>query len=628
MTLRLEITPPDGPVSRLILEPGSTRHVASPAEQYRLVGDTGEIPPSVSVRRVNNSLVVAGLSEDRELEIRNFFGACSPGRDCALSIDVTGAAPIVVTNETPPLAALSDGSFLLLGTSGDMLSAMAVAPPLPEGGLSAGTITAGLAGLIGLGLAASVGGGGGGGGTPTGILPTALLPTNLNAPAGGAGTGTAPASASASAPEPAPALALALTLAPSEPRVTITDDGPGTASRPVTFTFRMSEPVTDFNAEDVIVIGGVAGNLEALPDGLGYRLTVTPDADVASGTISIEVPEGAITGASGTPSTVATRATQRFDTLPPTLTITDNIAGVATGPVTFTFSLSEPVSDFTAEDVSVTGGSRGALTALPGDLDFTMTVVPTAGVQNGTIAIELLAGAFTDAAGNALAIDGRTTQAFDTARPTVTVTDDAATVVNRPVAFRFVFSEPVTGFAADDVTVTGGTRGALIADRDGSGFTMTVAPATGVAVGEIGVSVRAGAVTDTAGNTNPASLRQVQAFDVQPPTQRLASFSVADDQPPRLGNLVSGETTNDTRPRVTLTLDSLLGTGEVLALRRDGATVASADRGQSISFVDGPLPGGGSRYVYTASISDAAGNVSTLDLNGPAAGQGFTFSVV
>lgn len=410
--------------------------------------------------------------------------------------------------------------------------------------------------------------------------------------------------------------------------MTITDDGAGTGSRPVTFTFRMSEPVTDFTADDVIVIGGVGGDLEALPDGLGYRLTVTPDADVASGTISIEVPEGAITGASGTPSTVATRATQRFDTLPPTLTITDDIAGVAIGPVTFTFSLSEPVSDFTAEEVSVTGGSRGALTALPGDLGFTMTVVPTAGVQNGTIAIELLAGAFTDVAGNALAIDGRATQAFDTARPTVTITDDAATVVNRPVVFRFVFSEPVTGFAANDVTVTGGTRGALITDRDGSGFTMTVAPATGVAVGEIGVSVRTGAVTDTAGNTNPASLRQVQAFDVQPPTQRLASFSVADDQPPRLGNLVSGETTNDTRPRVTLTLDGLLGSGEVLALRRDGATVATADRGQAISFVDGPLTGGGSRYVYTASITDAAGNVSMLDLNGQATGRGFMFSVL
>lgn len=612
MTLRLEITPPDGPITRLLLEPGLTRHVASPAEQYRLVGGAGEIPPSVSVRRVNNSLVVSGLPDERELQIGNFFGACSPGRDCTLSLDVTGAAPIVVTNETIPLAALSDGSFLLYGTSIDMLSALTVAPPLPEGGLSAGTITAGLAGLVGLGLAAAVGGGGGGGGIPAGILPPALLPTNLNAPAGGTDAGTAPV--------PAPA--------PSVPRVTITDDGAGTGSRPVTFTFRMSEPVTDFTADDVIVIGGVGGDLEALPDGLGYRLTVTPDADLASGTISIEVPEGAITGASGTPSTVATRATQRFDTLPPALTITDDIAGVATGPVTFTFSLSEPVSDFTADDVSVTGGSRGALTALPGDLGFTMTVVPTAGVQNGTIAIELLAGAFTDAAGNALATDSRTTQAFDTARPTVTITDDAATVVNRPVAFRFVFSEPVTGFAADDVTVTGGTRGALIADRDGNGFTMTVAPATGVAVGEIGVSVRAGAVTDTAGNTNPASLRQVQAFDVQPPTQRLASFSVADDQPPRLGNLVSGETTNDTRPRVTLTLDGLLGSGEVLALRRDGATVATADRGQAISVVDGPLTGGGSRYVYTASITDAAGNVSTLDLNGLATGQGFTFSVL
>jgi hypothetical protein len=631
MTLRLEITPPGGPVRQVLLEPGRTRHVASPAEQYRLIGDPGEVLPSVSVRRVNNSLVVTGLSDERELEIGNFFGACSPGRDCALSLEVGNAAPALVTNEMAPISALSDGSFLLYGTSSEELSALAVAAPVAEGGLTPGTVTAGLAGLVGLGLAAAVGGGGGGGSSPSAVAggPTAVLPATFTAPpagstpepgtAAGGGTGTATPPGAGAGPAAPPS---------SVPLLTITDDSAGIAGRPVTFTFRMSEPVSGFTADDVIVTGGTRGALVALPDGLGYTMTVTPDAGVQSGTLTVEVPAGAVAGATGTPSAVSTRATQAFDTQSPVLSITDTTAGVAAGPVTFTFALSEAVTGFTAQDVNVTGGTRGVLTALAGGLGYTMAVTPDAGVQGGTLAVEVPTGAFTDASGNALAVTGRATQAFDTAAPTVTITDDAATTTNRPVVFRFVFTEPVTGFAADDVLVTGGSKGALIAEGDGRGFTMTVTPVAGVQDGEIGLAVRAGAVTDIAGNSNPGSPTVIQAIDTRAPTQQLASFTVADDVVPRRGNLVLGEFTNDNQPQVTLTLNALLGEGEVLALRRDGNAVAAIGSGRSLSFVDGPLIAGGSTYAYTASIDDAVGNTTALDLNGAGIGQAFYFSVL
>jgi hypothetical protein len=632
MSLRLEITPPGGPVRQVLLEPGRTRHVASPAEQYRLIGDPGEVLPSVSVRRVNNSLVVTGLSDERELEIGNFFGACSPGRDCALSIEMGNAAPALVTNEMTPISALSDGSFLLYGTSSEELSALAVAAPVSEGGLTPGTVAAGLAGLLGLGLAAAVGGGGGGGGSPSPAAggPTAVLPATFTAPPAGSTPvpGAAAGGGTGTAPSPGAGAGIPAALASSVPVVTITDDSAGIAGRPVTFTFRMSEPVSGFTADDVIVTGGTRGALVALPDGLGYTMTVTPNAGVQSGTLTVEVPAGAVAGATGTPSAVSTRVTQAFDTQSPVLSITDATAGVAAGPVTFTFALSEAVTGFTAQDVNVTGGTRGALTALAGGLGYTMAVTPDAGVQSGTLAVEVPTGAFTDASGNALAVTGRATQLVDTAPPTVTITDDAATTTNRPVVFRFVFSEPVTGFAADDVLVTGGTRGALIAEGDGRGFTMTVAPVAGVQDGEIGLAVRAGAAADIAGNSNPGSPTVTQAIDTRAPTQELTSFTVADDVVPRRGNLVLGEFTNDNQPQVTLTLNALLGEGEVLALRRDGAAVAATGSGRSLSVVDGPLIAGGSTYVYTASIDDAVGNTTALDLNGSALGQSFYFLVL
>jgi hypothetical protein len=89
--------------------------------------------------------------------------------------------------------------------------------------------------------------------------------------------------------------------------------------------------------------------------------------------------------------------------------------------------------------------------------------------------------------------------------------------------------------------------------------------------------------------------------------------------------MVLGEPTNDTTPTLTLTLDSVLGPGETLAIVRDGATVASYDSGQSFVYTDAPL--GPGVHTYTATVSDAAGNLRPLDLNGAAPDAGFYFVV-
>jgi hypothetical protein len=106
------------------------------------------------------------------------------------------------------------------------------------------------------------------------------------------------------------------------------------------------------------------------------------------------------------------------DTTAPTVSITDSeSAASATGPVTFTFSFSEDVgSSFTTDDVTVTGGTKGAFSMTTGRL-AELVVTPAAGVASGTMTVSVAAGAFSDAVGNANTAAATASQDFGTAPP-------------------------------------------------------------------------------------------------------------------------------------------------------------------------------------------------------------------
>lgn len=86
------------------------------------------------------------------------------------------------------------------------------------------------------------------------------------------------------------------------------------------------------------------------------------------------------------------------DVTAPTVTITDNVSGTATGNITYSLDFSEAVTGLTASDFSVTNGT---VTAVSGSgSTYSVVVAPAAGVE-GTLSLSLNAGAVTDAAGNA-----------------------------------------------------------------------------------------------------------------------------------------------------------------------------------------------------------------------------------
>jgi hypothetical protein len=179
------------------------------------------------------------------------------------------------------------------------------------------------------------------------------------------------------------------------------------------------------------------------------------------------------------------------------LTITDNVDGTATGNITYTFRFDQPVTDFNVERVSVENGTKGTFTAVSGT-QYTLVVTPNANFEgNLTVAVG----------------EQRSVQVVDTKAPTVTVTPGLNNTL-----YTFTFSEAVTGFTSEDITVTNGTAG-VFTPVSGTQYTLAVTPAAGATPT---VSVRAGAAADAAGNqsiatgASPVDARPQVRIDDQP----------------------------------------------------------------------------------------------------------------
>ena len=311
---------------------------------------------------------------------------------------------------------------------------------------------------------------------------------------------------------------------PAVPTVAITGTSATAVNGPVTLTFTFSQAMSAFPASDVTVTGGTAAASTVLVDSTHYTLVVTPPAN-STGTEMITVAAGGFTDAAGTASAAAASASQAFDTVAPTVAIGGTSATTATGPTTFTFTFSQPVSAFPASDVTVTGGTAAASTVMTDSTHWSLVVTPLANAT-GTEHVSVAAGAFMDAAGNLSTAAASASQAYDTVAapvaPTVAITGTSATAATGPTTFTFTFSQPMTAFPAADVTVTGGTPAATVM-VDATHFTLVVTPPAN-STGTENVSVAIGAFTDTAGLSNLAAASASQAYN----TSTAASYKVID----------------------------------------------------------------------------------------------------
>ncbi len=197
----------------------------------------------------------------------------------------------------------------------------------------------------------------------------------------------------------------------------------------------------------------------------------------------------------------------------PTVSITGVPAKInSTTALSVAFTFSEAVTGFVTGDVTVTGGTKGAFSG--SGTTYTLAVTPSGSAD---VVVTVAADAATDGGGNtgpAFAVSA--TAEWDATAPTVSITGVPAKITSRtPFTATFTFSEDVTGFAAGDVTVTGGGTGTLTAVSETT-YRLAVTPAGSA---HVVVTVAADAATDGGGNTGPASAVSATAvWDAAAPT--------------------------------------------------------------------------------------------------------------
>jgi hypothetical protein len=282
-------------------------------------------------------------------------------------------------------------------------------------------------------------------------------------------------------------------------------------------------------------------------------------------------------------------------------------------------------SSLTLGDLVVSGGSAGGLVQLDATT-YAVAVTPNAN-STGTMTVAIGAGSFTDLAGNISTGSASQSQAFDTRGPTLSITDNRpAALTNVATTFSFTLSQTPgsNGFDASDIAVSGGTAGAFTR-IDATHYSLLVTPTANVNAGTMTVNV-GGAFNNAVGAPSGAASAS-QSYDTLAPTETLGSFSIL--QTPGNTAIAYNGTTTDSTPQVTLNLNSVLASGDVMSILRstDGgaATVVSSltAGSSSRSFTDSLVVTTHHNYVYTAQIVDAVGNVAVLDLNGAVAGSSY-----
>jgi Bacterial Ig-like domain len=193
-----------------------------------------------------------------------------------------------------------------------------------------------------------------------------------------------------------------------------------------------------------------------------------------------------------------------LETNPPSVTLSSSAPSVTNleqVPVAVHFS--EPVTDFTSAGIAVDNGRVVPMTfhADANHQDYSVLITPRA--QGKPVVVNVNAGVAHDLWGTGNAATIPLSLTIDLVPPTVALSSAAADPGDgAPIPVTVTFSEPVTDFTADDVTLSNGTLTPGSFHGSGTAFSFSVTPA---GPGTVTVGIGAGVAHDAAGNGNTAA---------------------------------------------------------------------------------------------------------------------------
>lgn len=276
------------------------------------------------------------------------------------------------------------------------------------------------------------------------------------------------------------------------------------AGETAALTFTLSEDATDFEAADVTVTGGSLSGFTGT--GSSYTATFTPTAGT-TGNAVISVADGAFTDAAGNANADGADAdntlTIAVDTGIPTVTLAGT-PGFPGDPYAIDITFSEPVNGFTLAGITGDGAvisDFGNTCGTDPCASFSAVVIPSGG-REFSHSVSVPADVAQDVAGNFnLASPAFAPPPPDGLAPVLTITGVPNGFAGPQTAtVTFDWGEDVLGFTDADITVTGGTLGAITGGRQTWTAQLTI---DGTA--DVTVAVAAAAVQDASGTASVAA---------------------------------------------------------------------------------------------------------------------------
>ena len=370
----------------------------------------------------------------------------------------------------------------------------------------------------------------------------------------------------------------------------------------VTFTF--SEAIFGLDIAEITVANGTLSNLSTT-DNISWTATLTAASNIADSTNFITLPASAVQDSAGNIGT-GTGTSNNYavsDTVAPnaTIVVSDNalIAG-ETSLVTITFS--EAVTGFDNTDLSVSNGTLTAVSSGDGGITWTATLTPAGNVTNVVNAISVNMAGVQDLSANAGAgTVSSNNYAVDTVRPTATiVVADNALRIGETSLVTITFSEAVSGFTNDDLTISNGTLSAVTSSNGGVTWTATFTPVANTTDANNLITLDNTGVTDGAGNAGSGTTDSNNyAIDTLRPT---ATIVVADTA------LRAGETSE-----VTITFSEAVAGLDLADFTAASGSLGNLSTADNITYT--------ATFTPSANVTDTS-NVITLTNTGVTDGAG------
>ena len=385
-----------------------------------------------------------------------------------------------------------------------------------------------------------------------------------------------------------------LTINTESPAVSITSasgvSGGIVSSATLSYTATFSVAVSDFVADDITVAGtaGVtsASNFAANADSAIFTFDVLRGN--SDGSVIVSIAAG-VTQGNGQDNIASNQHTLTIDTsVPAKPVITTEAQSV--NPARFTLRGTAGM-DVTSVELFRGIASQGAIPVTAGVWEKTITLNFA---FNGANVFTVIAS---DAAGNVSAVSDAVTITRDATAPLIvsmTSTAQSPTSLN-PIPITVLFSEPVTGLDASDITVTNGTVTNGSIQSAGASYAFGITP---TADGTITVNIPANAVVDAAGNSNTAAAPQFTITSDRTAPSAPVITAPTDNLVTEASFTVAGTATSDTTTvelfRTTPMEPFSLGTAMVM----NGAWTITFDLTEGDN-------------VIMATASDTAGNTAT-----------------